>query len=64
MPLAVTWMYLETVIMSEVCQTEKDKYVVSHIESNKNDTNELIYKRESKMMKTNVWLPRRDRVEG
>ena len=26
MPFAVTWMYLETVIMSEVCQTEKDKY--------------------------------------
>ena len=56
-------MDLETVIMSEVCQTEKDRYVVSHIESNKNDTNELIYKRESKMMKTNLWLPRKDRVE-
>ena len=55
MPFAVTWMDLETVILSEVCQTEKDKYVVSHIESNKNNTNELIYKIESKMMKTHVW---------
>ena len=26
MPLAVTWMDLEIVILSEVSQTEKDKY--------------------------------------
>ena len=26
MPFAATWMDLEIVILSEVCQTEKDKY--------------------------------------
>ena len=26
MPLAAAWMDLEIVILSEVCQTEKDKY--------------------------------------
>ena len=28
MPLAMTWMDLEIVIMSEVGQTEKDKYMI------------------------------------
>ena len=31
MPLAMTWMDLEIVIMSEVGQTEKDKYHISLI---------------------------------
>ena len=32
MPLAATWMELETLILSEVSQKEKDKYrVISHI---------------------------------
>ena len=26
MPFVATWMVLEIVILSEVCQTEKDKY--------------------------------------
>ena len=26
MPFAATWMYLEIIILSEVSQTEKDKY--------------------------------------
>ena len=26
MPFAATWMNLEIIILSEVCQTEKDKY--------------------------------------
>ena len=26
MPFAATWMDLEIIILSEVCQTEKDKY--------------------------------------
>ena len=30
-PFAVTWMDLEIVILSEVSQTEKDKYHVLHI---------------------------------
>ena len=35
MPLAATWMELETLILSEVSQKEKDKYhMISHMESN------------------------------
>ena len=35
MPFAATWMKLETLILSEVCQKEKDKYhMVSLMESN------------------------------
>ena len=29
MPFAVTWMDLEIIILSEVSQTEKDKYHIS-----------------------------------
>ena len=42
MPFAATWMNLEIIIMSEVSQTEKAKYHL-YVESNKNDTKELIY---------------------
>ena len=31
MPFAATWMELESVILSEVSHTEKDKYYISHI---------------------------------
>ena len=34
MPFAVTWMDLEIIILSEVSQTEKDKYDIAHVESN------------------------------
>ena len=46
MTFAATWMDLEIVILSEISQTEKDKYhVISLICGNlKRGTNELIYK--------------------
>ena len=46
--------------MSELNQTEKDKYhMVSLIcDILKNGKNELLYKTESQMYKTNLWLPR------
>ena len=49
MPFAATWMDLEIIILSEVSQTEKDKYhMISLIWGIfKNDTNELIYKTET-----------------
>ena len=49
MPFAATKMDLEIVILSEVSQTEKDKYhMISLIHGIlKNDTNELIYKTET-----------------
>ena len=31
MPFAATWMDLEIIILSEASQTEKDKYMISHI---------------------------------
>ena len=48
MPFAATWMDLEIVILSEVSQTQKDKYhMISLICGiKKKGTNELIYKTE------------------
>ena len=61
-PFAATGMDLEIIILSEVSQTEKDKYhMISLICGiQKNDTNELIYKTEtdSQTSKTNLWLPK------
>ena len=54
-------MDLETLLLSEISQTEKDKYMVSLICGIlKNDTNELIYKTEidSQIQKTNLSLPK------
>ena len=43
MPLAATWMDLEMIILREVSQTEKDKYMISLICGNfKNYIDELI----------------------
>ena len=50
MPFAATWMDVEIIILSEVSQTEKDKYMISLLcgilKKKKKDTNELIYKTE------------------
>ena len=62
MPFAATWMDLEIIILSEVSQTEKDKYHMISLICGilKYDTNELIYKTEtdSQTSKTNLWLPK------
>ena len=62
MPFAATWMDLEIIILSEVSQTEKNKYhMISLICGiQKNGTNELIYKKEtdSQTQRTNLWLPK------
>ena len=52
MPFAATWMDLDSVILSEVIQTEKEKlsYDIScRWNLKRNDTNELIYKTEREM---------------
>ena len=48
MPFAATWMDLEIIILSEVSQTEKDKYHMISLVCGilKNGTNELIYETE------------------
>ena len=62
MPFAAIWMDLETILLSKISQTEKDKrHMTSHIcDILKDDTNELIYKTEveSQRQKTNSWLPK------
>ena len=48
MPFAATWMQLEILILSEVSQTEKNKYhmisLISKVWNLKYGTNEPIYK--------------------
>ena len=42
-PFAAPWMNLETIILSEVSQKEKDKYhMISHMRNLSYNTNELI----------------------
>ena len=47
-PFAATWMNLESIILSEVSQTEKEKYhdIPFMWNLKRNDTNELTYKTE------------------
>ena len=50
MPMAATWMDLEIVILSEVSQTEKEKYQMTSLICGifkKNDANEFTYKTET-----------------
>ena len=50
MPFAATWMDLEIIILSEVSQTEKDKYhmiSITYMWNLKNDMNKSIYKTET-----------------
>ena len=60
MTFAATWMDLESIILSEVGRSEKDKYHITYMWKLKSDTNEPIYKteRDSQTWKTNFWLPR------
>ena len=48
MPCATTWMELETLILSEVSQKEKDKYhMISHIWNLIDGTNEPFHRKEN-----------------
>ena len=60
-PFAATWMELERVILSEVSQTEEEKYCMTSLymwHLQRNDTNELSYKteRDSQTSRTSLWL--------
>ena len=60
LPFVATWMDLEMIILSEVSQTEKDKYCITYMWNLKNNTNESIYKikTDSQTQKTDLWLPK------
>ena len=47
MPFAATWMELETLILSEVSQKEKDKYHMISLISGIYGTNEPFYRKET-----------------
>ena len=48
MPFAATWMELETLILSEESQKEKDKYhMISHILNRIHGTNESLHRKEN-----------------
>ena len=62
MSFAATWMQLESIILGEISQTEKDKHhndIAYMWNLIKNDTKELIYKTEtnSQISKANFWIP-------
>ena len=58
MSFAVTWMELETIILSEVSERQTSWYHL-YVEYFKKDTNELIFRTEtdSQTLK-NIWLPK------
>ena len=61
LPFVSTWMDLEIIIVSEIRRRKTNiTWYRLHVESKKNDTNELIYKIEtdSQTQKTNLWLPK------
>ena len=52
MPFAATWVELETLILSEVSQTEKDKYhMISHIWNIIHGTKETFHRQENHGLK-------------
>ena len=57
MPFVATWMELENVILSEISQTEKEKYHMASLICG--IYKELTYKRErhSQTQKMNLWMP-------
>ena len=53
-------MDLENIMLSEISQTEKNKYYITYMWNLKNNTNESIHKTKTKSetQKTILWLPR------
>ena len=68
MPFAATWMDIEMIVLSEICQKKKDKYMISLTGGIYNsDIHVLIYKTEinSQTQKTSLQLSNvKGAVEG
>ena len=58
MPFAATWINLEIIILSELSHTKNYKYGITYMCNLKYDTNELIYKIDSQIQKTILWIPK------
>ena len=56
MPFKATWADLEMIVLSEASQQEKDKYhmIITYMWNSKYDTNELIYKTEIEVQRTDL----------
>ena len=67
MPFAATWMDLEILILSEVFQTEKDKYDIAcmwNLKEKEKDTNELISKTERDRHRKQIYGYQRGKQES
>ena len=65
MPFAATWMYLETIILSEVSQTVKDEQRdITYMWNLKKNTKELICRTERDSDFEKVMLTKGDKWEG
>ena len=62
MPFAATWMELETLILSDVSQKEKDKYHMISVISGISyySTKEPFHRRKSWTWRIDLWLPSRE----
>ena len=60
MPFAATWMDLEIIILSEVSQTEKDKYYISLMYRIKNaiQMNLVAKEKQTQRHRKQAWLPK------
>ena len=66
MSFAATWMELETLVLSEVSQKEKDTYIWFHLDlgSNIRYKGNFPQKRKPWTRRRDLWLPRRGEGEG
>ena len=62
MPFVATWMHLEIIILNRSDRERQISHSITHVESKKKDTNELIYKTEmySQAQKTNYGYQREE----
>ena len=62
MPFAATQIQVESIILSEVSRTEKDKYPMILLICRIWNTSESICKADSQTRRTDLWLPRRRKL--
>ena len=64
MPFAATWIELEIIIQSKVCQRRRQRpYSIIYMCNLKHDTNELIYKTETDLQRTDFGCQEGEEME-